>query len=203
MSRIDSLFTDIKEEHLIINYFKRKNIDKNRVRVEVIHKRELLGFQPAQIFIHIDGTSPQFYPWDDELNKALLEFGAKAINEENEAIRFALTMRSDFSNIEGRYGEGFFNGVLIKMIKETFSSGNKEIEDLLKNIPVYEPATNSNEYNDCKYYIEQALSKEAKYLLNKLDYNSREHAETILTEALAHFLDERFSVSSRRELGWT
>jgi hypothetical protein len=59
-----------------------------------------------------------------------------------------------------------------------------------------------NGYTDCHAMVTNAISDQATQLVDWLKYN-KDEAREILSGAMARYLDERFTVSSRRRLGWT
>ncbi len=102
------------------------------------------------------------------------------------------------------FGDGFFNGVLIEFLSESDLSQQPVIAKVLKHISANRPRRDGkrlNSYDVCKEMIENAIRGRAHELKGQLDY-PEDDAKAILVRALARYLDERFSVSSRRRLGF-
>jgi hypothetical protein len=63
------------------------------------------------------------------------------------------------------------------------------------------PPHQSVHRDECRDDIKAILAKAARETVERLNY-TRDEAADILIAALAEYLDERFSVTSRRKLGW-
>jgi hypothetical protein len=127
----------------------------------------------------------------------------RAVSPEQEAERFALGLRAAFRRAERDYGDGYFNAVLIDLIKDSDLTQHHEIAEVLKyayaNRPHQEGGA-SDRYTNCRELIAGAISGRARELTGSLNY-AQDQAKQILVSALARYLDERFSVSSRRRFG--
>jgi hypothetical protein len=77
---------------------------------------------------------------------------------------------------------------------------HEEIAEVLKHAYALDANHESGRYNTCREMIAGAISGRAQELTGPLHY-SKEEAKRILVSALARYLDERFTVSSRRRLG--
>jgi hypothetical protein len=141
--------------------------------------------------------------WDDDLNTGLIRLKVKSVNPDNEAERFALGVRAATRRAEREFGDGYFNAVLVDLIKDSDLTAHPEIAEIMKyayaNAPHREGGA-FDRYTIFRDLIADAISGRAKELTGDLGY-SQEEAKEILVSALARYLDERFSVSSRRELG--
>lgn len=71
-----------------------------------------------------------------------------------------------------------------------------------KDVLANRPYTGGSSYEDCLDMFNSVVSGRAEELVGPLKYE-RPTAEEILAGALAHYLDERFTVTNRRQLGWT
>lgn len=208
MSRIDLFFkTDQESDHShpLIQFLKREHLDE--VAVEVDRPGNMLGYKPAKFFVHIvqngKKLTPTEYEWDDDLNEELIQQGIRAVSEENEKQRFGLALRAGFRKAENRYGDGFFNAVLGEFIKESGFEEFSEVAEVLKDIHTNKPYKGRRgSYEDCQAQIKHAIQIRAQDLTERLKY-PQPTAEQILAGAVARYLDERFTVSDRRRLGWT
>ena len=142
-------------------------------------------------------------PWDDYLNSGLLRLRVRAVSPEEEAKRFALGLRAALRMAEREFGDGYFNAVLVALIKDSDLTNHAPIAEVMKyacaNAPHREGGA-YDRYTICRELIAEAIGGRAKELKDVLGYSPAE-AKDILVAALARYLDERFSVSSRRALG--
>ena len=141
--------------------------------------------------------------WDDDLNTGLIQLGIRAVSPEQEAERFALGLRAALRKADREFGGGYFNAVMVELVKDSDLTQHKEIAEVLKyayaNSP-HQEGKSFDRYTTCRELITAAISGRARELTGPLKY-SQEEAKHILVWALARYLDERFSVSSRREFG--
>jgi hypothetical protein len=142
-------------------------------------------------------------PWDDYLNSGLIRLRVRSVSPEQEAERFALGLRAALRKAEREFGDGYFNAVLIDLIKDSDLPRHAPIAEVMKyayaNAPHREGGA-YDRYTICRELIAEAIGGRAKELKDVLGY-APEEAKHILVAALARYLDERFSVSSRRALG--
>src|SRR5208283_370571 len=142
-------------------------------------------------------------PWDDDLNAGLIQLGIRANSPEQEEERFALGLRAAMRKAEREFGDGYFNAVLVEFLKASDLAGFRPIAEVLDHAFATEPYREGkavSKYALCRQMIDDAIRGRAGELTTALRY-SQEEAKRILVAALARYLDERFSVSSRRQLG--
>jgi hypothetical protein len=207
-NEIDALLSGVHEyQHPKLRYWlaERERNPTNHYRVEIHRPKRGLTYGTARLYVHVlgpDGTEvqpPDEMLWDDDLDESFIQHGFRAISNENEAVRFSLALRRSLRKPERRYGEGFFNAVLVRWVRESAFSG--KLTDILDKIHEGDVAEGAA-YSDCKEQIHAAFVNRAQDLTGRLQYNS-EDATWILAHAMAAYLDERFSVSSRIALGFT
>jgi hypothetical protein len=141
--------------------------------------------------------------WDDDLNSGLVQLGVRAINTDQEAERFALALRGAFRRAERECGGGYFNSVLLEFLADSDLVRYPEIAEILKHSHALAPSKEGNgasRYSLCREMIADAISGRARELTGPLQY-PQEEAKRILVAAIARYLDNRFSVSHRRQLG--
>ena len=183
----------------------RKGIDDGKsYRLEIYRPSATVGLIKAKIYIHRTDAKhhePSVeHDWDEELNAGLIELGIRAVDLENEALRFALGLRDALQNVEREYGNGYFNAVLLDLIKESDLTRYAEIGEVLQY--TYHDATerDARQYHLCRDSIAFGISGRARELVHNLKY-SEDEAKEILPKAIAKYIDNRFSVSSRRQMG--
>lgn len=205
MGKLDSIFSEreVAADHPLLQYLDEHKPDHVQIGVE--RPRELFGHKSAKLYIYFGGDEarpPEEYMWDDDLNEGLVARGYPAVSLEKEKLRFNLLLRARLRRVERRHGQGLFNGVLVKVVREEGFAEFQEVEAVLDDVSTNKPHTEGESYEPCRTGIEQILRSVARDLIEKLEY-SRPEAEEILAGALAQYLDDRFSVSDRRRLGWT
>jgi hypothetical protein len=169
---------------------------------EFLRRRDGLSWEPAQLQITFSGTDlppEQTVLWDLELDTWLLERGVLAVNPKNEAERFGYRLDELFASVEERYGDGYFNSVLLTYLKESDLASRPNLREKLDAVHAY-PPHHSRAAEDCLERITQVLADTAQTLARL--YPDRAVAETILCDALAYYLDDRFNISTRAALGW-
>lgn len=208
MSGLDKFFPGSKTiDHPKLRFWKsliKKHKDL-KPHIEFRRIREGLVFKPAVLYFEItcgdEVKESDSEPWDDILNDGLIAEEIKAISLENEGKRLGFMMKKEFRQIEIRYGDGFFNSVLIEMLNSQDFSGNSKLSDVLSNIHYNKASREGHSFDDCREMIYAAIKKYGEILEEKLKY-PRELAEEILISSVAYYVDERFSVTNRKILGW-
>jgi len=165
---------------------------------ELIRRRQGLSWEPAKLQVSIPSATPPIIDlpvlWELRLDDWLIARGAKAPTPANEAERFGFRLASLLEPIEERYGGGYFNSALHAYLSKEFPQ-----PIVRQKLDAYRPGVNENT-SECMEQIEGVLVKIAHDLVGPLDY-PREVAETVLAEAVAYYLDERFSITNRQLLG--
>jgi hypothetical protein len=142
-------------------------------------------------------------PWDDDLNAGLIQLRVRATNPGQEAERFALGLRAAMQKPERELGDGYFNAVLIELLRDSDLPSYPAVAAVLEHAYANRPFREGkgfDRYNLCREWIADAISGRAHEMKDQLGY-TEEEAKPILVQALARYLDDRFSVSSRRRLG--
>src|SRR5947209_3576456 len=126
MSTFDDIFGAERDavSHPKLRFWKDRKTQAgvSDVRCEVRRRRDVLGYEPAKLYVHFYGPGNEELlcdevDWDDELNTGLIELEVKAIDEENEGQRFSLGLRAALRPAERRFGDGFFNAVLVEWVR--------------------------------------------------------------------------------------
>jgi hypothetical protein len=171
--------------------------------------REETEFGQARPEMHIQFTENgkllplESVPWDDDLNSGLIRLRVRSVSPEKEAERFALGLRAALRKAEREFGDGYFNAVLLDLIKDSDLTSQQPIAELMKYAHANAPHREGGAYDRytiCRELIAEAIGGRAKEIRDVLGYPP-EVAKYVLIHALAIYLDERFSVSSRRALG--
>lgn len=175
--------------------------DQETLRCRIVRQREGLGYYQAKIKLHSTTHGSDVIDqdeWDDELNRFLLKYKIRSISPENEAIRYALMLKELLRRPETRYGDGFFNAVLLELVESHFTD-SELLQSTSKEIGAAKPRR-GRVYSECVTMIKDAIATCALSLLNDLGYE-RPSAEDILANAMGIYLDERFSVGDKKRLG--
>jgi hypothetical protein len=170
--------------------------------VEVFWPTALGGTQP-ELYLRFlnndDSLVPDVVSWDDSLNVWLVERGIRAADEEQEAERFALMLRGGFQAASREFGDGYFNSVLRHVILDSDLRDHAEISEMLRHVHA-NPVEANKSLDACRRMIEGEVVARAHELTDKLRYDE-ETAKSILVNALARYLDKRFSIRERRRMG--
>ena len=175
-------------------------------RVQIIRSRAALGFEPAQLSLRFFDKRDRMYDykteaWDAELNDALLDRKILATDEFNEIQRFGLGLAAALQYPENRYGDGFFSAVLMLVVDQSPFARMEPVRKLRPYISTNKPFDGGHSAEDCSMMIQAALQDRWLQLRKHLSYDKTD-AERILAGALAYYLDERFSITDGRKLGW-
>lgn len=174
--------------------------------MQLYRPRDLLARGVPRIFVNFYSDSDQEAPekidevaWELELDDWLIEHKFRSTSIENEQERWALHITQAFRPIINRYGDGYFNAVLINLIKNGPFAEHLKVKEMLKSIHENRPHVGSQA--DCNDMIDQQIHRLAERI-RKLYDEDLDIVEDVLGGALADYLDERYSVSDRRALGW-
>jgi hypothetical protein len=211
MPRLDNYFreeADAQYDHPLLRYLTelRARPDFQEAKVEVIRPRGPLGHRPAKLYLHFYAKSgaemdrPHQEGWDDELNTALIQGGVRATSVDSEKVRFSLGIRAALQGAETRFGDGYYNGVLVHHILNSPFKDHPAFAEILPHVYRSGIDPSFRTYSECRDMIDNAIRGRAKELTKYLNYGIPE-AEDILATATAEYLDDRFSVTNRRVLG--
>ncbi len=209
MPNLDEFFqTPTEPLHPRLRDWSRRLADgRARATLEVFRPRGEFGpGQPEMaVQFYLDGQPAHLdtLPWDDDLNDGLIRLKVRSVSPENEGVRFALGLRAALRNTEREFGDGYFNAVLVELIKESDLTRHEAIAEVMPHAYANRPYREGrafDRYDTCREMIAEAIGKCAKELSGLLGY-SQEEAKPILVLAIAQYLDERFSVTSRKRLG--
>lgn len=170
--------------------------------MEVVRPRKGI-FDEGPVVIYVNLKRPGYQAqqdtdsWSDELHRGLVKLHVRAINDENEALRFALAFPGEFEPVEDGVGEGFFNAVLREVVEDAPFAAS--LAGVLREFHVPAPDHDSPRYPECRERVDRTIRARARELRHDLRYE-QPRAERILVAALAQYLDDRFSITSRRQL---
>lgn len=210
MSTLDRYFepSDDEEIHPKLRYW-RSLLESGRATRAVCdfwRKRQGLSFLPARIYVFFfdaagEPVDKDQHDWDPELNQELLGLGVRARDAKNEGERMGMMFGVLFEGVRIDFGEGFFNAVLLEQLHTSGLAALPPVAAVLTDIPSPSPLGDSPQHAACARAVDGVLSGAANVLTKRLGY-SRDEATVILGLAMAYFLDERFSITNRRQLGF-
>lgn len=208
MTTLDDFFrgpTDSLAHPRLRSWKARLDREGTTATLEVFRPAVALGqSRPEMNLRFTEGTNElpvETVPWDDDLNAGLIQLHVRAASPEQEAERFALGLRAAMRKAEREFGDGYFNAVLVDLLQNSDLTSDPKIADVLKHAVVNPPSREGRSYKPCREMITDAVRKRAQELTGPLKY-PQDEAKRILLAALARYLDERFTVSTRRRLGW-
>jgi hypothetical protein len=195
---------DVPLHPRLSNWADRIRQSNQKPKLEVFRPVATFGSSAPEMVLHFcdNGVAPaiETLAWDDELNEGLIKLGVRSSDPANEAKRFALGLRAALRKVERQFGDGYFNAVLYELVTESGLTRHAAIADVIKHAYALQAPRDSRNYNDCREAIAFGIAGRMNDLEDSLAYPP-EDARSILTDALSEYLDERFSVSSRRQLG--
>jgi hypothetical protein len=207
MSTIDDLLgsQDHGSGHPVVQWLKARLADGEEIRVVLQWSSSPLA--PAicglivQQKVNGEAQAPQIYEWDDDLNAAMIDMGIRAVDIQQEGERSARVLRAALRKVERRYGDGYMNAVLVDLLDASDLGKKGEIAKVRKMIHADPPDRDGRSYTLCRDTIASEIGGRAKELREKLRYDPEE-LKTVMDIAIARYLDERFSISTMRRLGW-
>lgn len=178
-------------------------------RCTFVRERDGLAFRPAKLVLdfipRISDTVHGVHEvklWNARLNQWLMEQGpsGRAVTIENEGERFGFLLRERFAPVEQRYGDGFFNSVLLRDLRDDPELASRPlVKRALARVSAPKPTRGTAE-QDCSRMVQEVLGSCGAELIELLKYK-KDRAATILCRAIAYFLDERFSITNSHILG--
>jgi hypothetical protein len=201
MSDLDDLFQASEHPDLpyAVRVWLRRIHEGAKPKVEVVRKRNGLSYGPTRLRIIFDEKDMPMDEWDPHVSEVLASEKVAAVDEANEALRLALMLADWFQHPAQRFGDDYFNCVLVEYLKDGPLHGAKAVQDILRHVHENSLSKDRSEYADCRNEIQAVLQRGAQ-VLTKIGYD-RTTAERILVQALVQFLDDRFGVTNRRMLG--
>lgn len=210
MTTLDDFFktpSDAAPHPRLRNWKRRLAQPGVKAELELYRPATALGIAQTDMNLHFTENGAvqplEVVAWDDDLNTGLLHLGVRSINAEQEAERFTLGLRGALRKAEREFGNGFFNSVLVDLIKDSDLTRYPQIAEGIEHssaLPPNREGKAAERYNLCREMIADAIGGRARELTGPLHY-PQDEAKQIIVSALAHYLDERFSISRRRELG--
>lgn len=205
MLNLDDLFRKDQFDHPKLRFWQASAAKQGTTPVVEVHRpRQGLGFGPTHLYVSIQDKQgapilADGEPWEPQLARAMVERGWRAPTAENEALRFGLLLKTSFAQPETRYGDGYFSSVVVQLLRQSDLGAVPSVSEVLRYVRVH-PPNDSPSRVDCEENIKAVLATVADLLVRRLGY-SVEEAKGILADALAYYLDDRFSITSGRLLG--
>jgi hypothetical protein len=203
MNAVDELFGGPDYDHPKLRAWAMRLAGGETALVQVRRPWNGITRLRPELFIEFSSPAGVFVdsaPWEPSLNNALLAQGIRAPSLTDETQRLSLALRAFFEPLARRYGDDYFNAVLLEYMRDA-KMVTVEIAELEPEITTH-PPHRSEHREECREDIKAVLTKAAKEQVDYLGY-TRQEAVDLVIAALADYLDERFSVTSRRKLGWS
>ncbi|WP_339886837.1 hypothetical protein [Rhodopirellula europaea] len=172
-----------------------------KFEVDVRNEEEIFGLDGYQLSIwEVGGDKPiSVFPWDAEINEELIDLRVRSKDLESEANRFAIRLRDELGATETRYGNGFFNRTLVDLITESYLDKYPDIKNSLERTHSRQ-VERTAEYHECRDTIAYVIGKRSRELTRQLEYDETT-MQKILSKAIARYIDNRFSLSQRKQMG--
>jgi hypothetical protein len=166
-------------------------------------ERDGLVFKVARLFLFIRNRGKDVdvldAPWNQALHDWLVREKVPAETPQNEAERFGFALKDKFAPIELRFGDGFFSAVLVHFLRDQGFDEAKSTKEMLGRIHESHGARGEHA-TICAEMIDDAITATADDL-KRLGYPEGAR-EDVLAAAIAYYLDERFSITNGRLLGF-
>lgn len=212
-SRLTHYFQETAEEpelHPKARYW-RSVLESGRAKSAVCElrreRRGIVGYGPAKLYVtFFDANgemiaSPDEVDWEPELDAELVRLKVRARTPANEAERTGLMFGRRFGQLGVEYGDGYVNAVLIERLHDQGFAEVPSVADKLRRIHENKPSHDGRAYRACAEAIDGVIKSRAHALARDLGYPPDE-AAAILGDAMAYFLDEEYSITSRSALGF-
>jgi hypothetical protein len=169
-----------------------------------VRRRDGIAWTPASIVISYPDASPPVpsdppVPWDEDLERWLLDHKIRAESDANEAERFGYGLTAEFRPIERRCGSGYFNSILVQYLRDRGFADEPAIREKLASIHAAAPSP-SEAMVDYAAQVKAVLATTAR-TIESLGYD-RQASIDILAKAIAYYLDDRFNIHTRALLGF-
>lgn len=173
------------------------------VRVSVWREREAIGYGPPMFhieFLDSEGNVQHHdeSPWKIDLDDWLVQEGHRAVSPNDEVLRYSFRIRGCFKPLWENWGDGYFNSLLMKTVREGPYANDPRMRAVLDSIRENPPAA-SHQLAMQLQEVESVFYVLAGELVKQLRY-SNDTAEAILLGAIITYLDDRFHVGDRRRL---
>jgi hypothetical protein len=166
--------------------------------------RDGLVFRPAQLNLIVKAGDKDVEildaPWDGNLNDWLVaDHHVRAEDPAAEIERFGFALKERFAPVENRFGDGFFNAVLVHKLREEGFGDESPTKEKLKAVHEPHPAR-GEQAPICAEMIDDVLMG-CNESFKALSYDEPAR-EKLLVGALAYYLDERFNITNSQLLGF-
>lgn len=168
--------------------------------VEIKRDRLAFGFSPPRLFVYFasaDGAVQRHDEalWEMELDVWLVAQGARARSVRTEVLRTMLRLRHRLDAILRQHGDGFFNGLIVHVVRQGPLGESREVRAFVAQLGDYLPASGPKLARAVED-VEVAFRQTAQEIAGPLRY-PRKQAESIFADAVVMFLEERFHVRER------
>jgi len=191
----------IQETHPLLTRVKVAIDRGQKFEVDVRNDEDRFGLDGYQLSVWKAGDADPLFecPWDAEVNEELIGLRVRAKELNSESYRFALRLRDELKATEIRYGNGFFNQTLVDLLTESYLDKHPDIKTALER-SYGRRVQRTAQYDACRDTIGYVIGKRSRELTGPLSYLEAEMRE-ILSKAIAKYVDHRFSLSARKEMG--
>lgn len=204
MVSLNDIIKDAKPAvHPLVSDWKRR-LAAGPATLEIYQQVKGIGATKTDIILqfteHGHALPKEVFAWDEDLNAGLISLAIKAVDAEQEAQRFALALRGHMRKIEREFGDGYFSAVFVEFLRGMDVATDPVLSSVLSHTRHVVPPHPSKSENYCREKIASEIRNRYVELTDDLKYTEAV-AQKILVKMLALYLDDRFSVSSRRRMG--
>ncbi len=169
------------------------------VKAHFVMKRGLLaeGEPMYQLTLKVPAQPSAFqeFAWTPELEEyLLLERPTKMSDEQEEVDRLANVLANNLRSAEMAFGKDYAQAVFVQVLRQ---QPEYNLSEYLDRIARSEPSTSSEQYMQCKAFLESAIVGLQNTIV-LMGY--KEHPRAMIGEALELVLDTRYHFSLRDRL---
>jgi len=170
------------------------HFDRTRNGLMLSAPRFYLSFEKG------DSTQEFDHEWRLDLETWLHEHQGVADSPQNECERLGYYLTCLFQNAPYDLGEGYLSAVLVETVRERFGH-RPDMQETLRCIAKLLPSMQSAHYQQGVDFVDSCFAQVAAILSEKLRYHDPQ-LEDIFFGSIRAFLDERFSITNQRLLGF-
>jgi hypothetical protein len=208
----DKYFDEMKKERPLhprvrawMSYRRRPEVVG--VRVVFMDRDGPFDTGPTRMFVEFHDAQGEIVQsdecaWEFDLERWLVSSAkARAVELPMEVLRFSLIMKHFLRKAIRVGGDGYFNAVFLNVAASDFD-WHPEVADVLRSVHRGQAAPGQARDHVVEL-VEGAFKRTAELIAELYDPNDPgNYARLLLGGAVARFIDDRFHISTRRELGW-
>lgn len=196
----DELFDSVLEHPRVVRWKALLSCDYPFADLRIDRRWNGLVFSPVRMIVvfrasHKGPVVCDDLLWEDDLNDALVEMGARAKNHATEVVRYVLSLGAAFysASMKSNRLPSHQRSVLVDTLRNGVLAEHAELRSMLDKIAAT-PQSRDWTYDQTVTLVDDVIRAKARELAGKLGYD-RATAVDILSRSLAQYLGETFRVT--------